>query len=144
VKYFTKEGEYGVKLVGYGLIIILLLLIGGTMFTDVSKDLNSYEAIKNLKDAGWIVGVGNNEYKPFDSVTRAEMAVFICRATFGVHYKPNIPVNTIPDVPADYWGAKWIGVAVTQQIMDLYPDGNFYPRNPATRADIAVLVDLLK
>lgn len=133
------------KLIGYGLILLLLLLIGGKMmFTDVSKDLNSYEAIKELKDEGWIVGVGNNEYKPFDTVTRAEMAVFIGRARFGVHFKPLAPTGSIPDVDVSYWGAGWIQLAVEKELMDLYPDGNFYPRNPAIRADIAVLVNLLK
>ena len=99
------------------------------MFTDVPKDLNSYEAIKNLKDAGWVVGVGDNEYKPFDTVTRAQMAVFICRARNGTHYKPPaIPFPQYPDVPMDYWGANWISAAG----MDEYADGKFHPRNPAT------------
>jgi hypothetical protein len=110
------------------------------MFTDVPNDLNSYEAIKELKDEGWIVGVGNNEFKPFDTITRAQMAVLICRAKYGVHYKPHAPTGSIPDVPADYWGAGWIEDAVTWKLMDLYPGGNFYPRNPATRADVIVLI----
>ena len=114
------------------------------MFTDVPNDLNSYEAIKNLKDEGWIVGVGNNEYKPFDSITRAEMSVFIGRAFHGVHYKPLAPTGSIVDVPVDYWGAGWIESAVNADHMDLYPDGKFHPRNPATRADVAVLLWLAK
>lgn len=122
------------------ILILTLILIGGTMFTDVPKDLNSYEAIKNLKDEGWIVGVGNNEYKPFDTVTRAQMAVLICRAKYRVHYVPPSPIGSIPDVSIDYWGAGWIEAAINSELMDLYEDGNFYPRNPATRADIAVLL----
>ena len=114
------------------------------MFSDVSANLNSHDAIKELKDEGWIVGVGDNEYKPFDTVTRAEMAVFIGRAKHGTHFKPPVPVGSIQDVPKDYWGAGWIESAVNDRLMDLYGDGYFYPRNPATRADIAVLVGLLK
>ncbi len=114
------------------------------MFTDVSKELNSSEAIENLKDEGWVVGVGDNEYKPFDTVTRAQMAVFIVRAKHGVHVSLSPLHGAAPDVPQDYWGYNWIAVAVKEELMDLYPDGNFYPRNPATRADIAVLVNLLK
>ncbi len=110
------------------------------MFTDVPNDLNSYEAIKNLKDEGWVVGVGNNEFKPFDTITRAQMAVLICRAKYGVHYKPPVPIGSIPDVPTSYWGAKWIESAINSELMDLYGDGNFYPHNPATRADVAVLL----
>ena len=115
------------------------------MFTDVNKGLNSYEAIKNLKESGWVVGVGDNEYKPFDTVTRAQMAVFICRAKFGTNYKPPAPTGFLQDIPRDYWGAGWIEAAINENLMDTYPiDGWFYPRNPATRADIAVLVDLLE
>ena len=114
------------------------------MFTDVPKDLNSYEAIKNLKDAGWVVGVGDNEYKPFDTITRAQISVFICRAKYGTLFKPIPPTGFIPDVDKDYWGVWWIESAINNKLMDLYEDGNFYPRNPATRADIAVLVDLLR
>jgi hypothetical protein len=126
------------KWVGFGLIAILLL--GGTMFTDVAESLNSYDAIKNLKDEGWVVGVGNNEYKPFDTVTRAEMAVFIVKADKGAYHKPATPaIQQYPDVPLDYWAASWISEAG----QDIFPDGNFYPRNPATRADVAILVDLL-
>lgn len=114
------------------------------MFADVPDSLNSYEAIKNLKDEGWVVGVGNNEYKPFDTITRAEMAVLICRAKLGVHYTPSIRQPLPPDVDVNYWGAGWIHTTIYYGLMDLYPDGNFYPRNPATRADVAVLVNLLK
>ena len=114
------------------------------MFTDVPNDLNSYEAIKNLKDEGWIVGVGNNEYKPFDTITRAQMAVFIVRAHEGVHFKPPAAIGFIPDVDVSYWGAGWIEEAIRTGTMDTYEGGNFYPRNPATRADVAVLVWLLK
>lgn len=113
------------------------------MFTDVSPDLNSYGAIRDLKDEGWIVGVGDNKYEPFNTVTRAEMAVFIGRAAFGVHYQPSGATGTMfPDCPTVYWGTKWIEAVA--KYMDAYGDGNFYPRNPATRADVAVLVSLLK
>ena len=114
------------------------------MFADVPNDLNSYEAIKNLKDEGWVVGVGNNEFKPFDTITRAQMAVLISKAKFGVHLKPSAPYGFIPDVDVGYWGAGWIEAAVGGDLMDLYLDGNFYPRNPATRADIAILLWLAK
>lgn len=113
------------------------------MFSDVSPDLNTYDAIRDLKDEGWVVGVGDNEYKPFDTVTRAQLAVFIGRAAFGVHYQPTGSAGMFPDVPSDYWGAGWIEAVVDAGLMDGYADGRFYPRNPATRADVAVLVHVL-
>ena len=113
-------------------------------FTDVTPGLSSGRAIEELRLEGWVVGVGNNEYKPYDTVTRAEMSVFIGRAKNGVHYKPSSPSGFIPDVPTGYWGAGWIESAIHDNLMDKYDDGNFYPRNPATRADVAVLIWLMK
>lgn len=116
------------------------------MFTDVGPELASYDAIKFLKDKGFVFGVGHNEYKPFDTATRAHMAVFLLRADKGAHYSPPAPTGFIPDVDAvSYWGASWIEAAVNEGLMDRYPDdeGNFYPHNPATRADIAVLTWVL-
>jgi hypothetical protein len=128
------------------LLLLLTLLLGGSTmtFTDVDPTLNSFDAITELQQEGWVVGVGNNEYKPFDSVTRAQMAVFIGRAKHGTHYKPPPAQGQIADVPQNYWGAAWIESALNYGLMDLYDDNNFYPRNPATRADVAVLVWLLK
>lgn len=122
------------------LLLLTLLLIGGTMFTDVPESLNSYEAIKNLKDEGWIVGVGNNEFKPFDTITRAQMAVLIVRANEGIHFKPTAAVGFIPDVDKSYWAAGWIETAIQTGVMDLYDGNKFYPHNPATRADVAMLL----
>jgi len=113
------------------------------IFNDVPPSLNSYTAIHDLRQKGWIDGVGNNEYKPFDTVTRAQMAVLLSRAKNGVHFQPPAPTGFIPDVDINYWAAKWIESAINGGLMDLYADGNFYPRNPATRADVAVLVWLL-
>lgn len=113
-------------------------------FKDVGPDLASYDAIMYLKKEGWVFGFGNNEYKPFDTATRAHMAVFLCRAAKGVNYSPPAPTGFIPDVDAvTYWGASWIEAAVNESLMDLYSDGNFYPHNPATRADVGVLAWLL-
>jgi len=112
-------------------------------FADVSPHMNSYSAIKELRDEGWVVGIGGNQFKPWDTLTRAEIAVMIVRAKHGPKYKPPNAQGVIPDVPASYWGAKWIEQAVKEG-MDLYWDGNFYPREAARRADMAVLVWLLK
>ncbi len=113
-------------------------------FSDVPDILNSFDAIHSLRKGGFVVGVGNNEYKPFDTVTRAQKAVFITRAKYGAHYKPPTPNNLPPDVTVDYWGASWIGAALDAKLMDLYQDGNFYPRNPASRADVAILFNALR
>ena len=110
-------------------------------FTDLANSPLSAPAISALQADGWVVGVGQHQYKPFDTITRAQMAVFIVRAEQGIHFKPiTPPIQEYDDVPLDYWAAGWIAAAG----MDKYTDGKFYPRNPATRADIAILVHIMK
>lgn len=135
------------------LLLTLTLILGGctTMsntkpFVDVSPDRNTFEAIDGLREEGWMVGRQINPpmFYPDSNVTRAEISVLIVRAFHGPSVKPPSAVGTVPDVPTSYWGASWIEAAINADLMDLFPDGNFYPRNPATRADIASLVWLLK
>lgn len=134
------------------LLLTLSLTLGGcTMsianpFVDVSKDRNTFEAIDGLRKDGWIAGrsVNPSMFYPDSTMTRAEISVLIVRAKHGVQYKPAPPEGTIPDVDVSYWGAGWIESAISAERMDLFPDGNFYPRQPATRADIAMLFWMVK
>ena len=115
-------------------------------FVDVDLSRNSYDAIEGLRNEGWVVGRSQNppQFVPDSNITRAEMAVLIVRAEKGVNFQPPPATGSIPDVNQNYWGAKWIEIAILLDLMDLYSNGNFYPRNPATRADVAVLLWLAK
>lgn len=54
---------------------------GYKFFAD-EENISDYasDAIRCLGDLGIITGVGNNTFKPLDSITRGEMAALICRA----------------------------------------------------------------
>ena len=129
------------------LLLTLSLTLGGcTMsianpFVDVSKDRNTFEAIDGLRKEGLVVGRSRNPsmFYPDSSLTRAEASALIVEAKFGASFSPPAPVGSVPDVPANYWGAGWIEYALEKELIDLFPDGNFYPRQPATRADIGSL-----
>ena len=111
-------------------------------FVDVSASQNTFEAIDKLREDGWIVGRSRSPsmFYPNSSMTRAEISVLIVKARSGTAVTPPGPNGTIPDVPDTYWGAGWIEYAVNGDLMDLFPDGNFYPRQPATRADVSELL----
>ena len=111
-------------------------------FVDVSPQRNTYEAIEGLHQKGYVVGrqVNPPMFYPDSNITRAEMSVLIVRAAEGPGFSPPPATGSVPDVSISYWGAKWIEIAIDKELMDLFLDGNFYPRNPSTRADVASLL----
>ena len=111
-------------------------------FVDVSPSQNTFEATNSLRQDGWIVGRSRNPsmFYPNSAMTRAEISVLIVRAQYGTDVSLPDPDGAVPDVDVNYWGAGWIEYAVNSDLMDLFPDGNFYPRQPATRADVAELL----
>ncbi len=115
-------------------------------FVDVSKDRNTFEAIDGLRKEGWIAGRSTNPsmFYPGSAMTRAEISVLVVKAKYGTDTKPPKPTGSIPDVDVNYWGARWIEHALNNELVDLFPDGNFYPRQQATRADVASLLWLAK
>ncbi len=111
-------------------------------FVDVSPQRNTYEAIEELRQEGYVVGrqVNPPMFYPDSNITRAEMSVLIVRAVEGPDFEPPPATGTIADVSIKYWGVRWIEYAIDKELMDLFPDGSFYPRNPSSRADATSLL----
>jgi hypothetical protein len=61
---------------------------------------------------------------PSEYHTRSEGTVFTLRIMHGRDYVPPPPVGLFADVPIEYWGAKWIEAAYSQ---DLIPACNIEP-----------------
>ncbi len=113
-------------------------------FIDVDSDRNTFEAIDGLRKEGQIAGRSSSPpmFYPDSVISRAEIAVLIARAKHGVDPQMPVSVDSIPDVPFDFWGAPWIEYAVDSELMDLL-SGNFFPDMGVTRADVASLMWLL-
>lgn len=82
------------------------------------------------------------KYCPEDSVTRAQMAVFLLR---GIHTSSNVPPDIgagtgFGDVSPGYWSAAWIKQLATEGITTGCGNGNFCPEHPVTRAQMAVFL----
>ena len=114
-------------------------------FVDVPKDHWAYQAVDELRLDGWVVGrsIKPSMYYPDSAITRAEIAVLVMRAKRGTSFFPPPATGLFPDVSKNYWGAKWIEQAYHDGLLGPSADGNYYPRNPATRADTAVLIWIL-
>jgi hypothetical protein len=120
-----------------------------TTFADVPSSYWAYSWIERLYSAGITSGCGTNPliYCPEQSVTRAQMAVFLERGMHGATYIPPTGSGAVfVDVSLSTWGVNWIE--------KLYADGitggcltsplSYCPANPVTRAQMAKFLLLAK
>jgi PKD repeat protein len=120
-----------------------------SVFGDVSPGFWASSPIETLYFSGLTGGCGTDVYGhrsfcPGNSVTRAEIAVFLGRALHPAPFNPSAPTGIFADVARDHWAAGWI-----EQI---YRDGIssgcsttgssrlFCPAALASRAEVAVLL----
>ncbi|MBL8062061.1 MAG: S-layer homology domain-containing protein, partial [Anaerolineales bacterium] len=96
--------------------------------------------IEALKNDGITSGCGAGIYCPENSVTRAQMAVFLLKTRHGSIYTPPPATGTFSDVPADYWAAAWIEQLAAEGITSGCAAGLYCPESPVTRAQMAVFL----
>ncbi len=111
-------------------------------FVDVPSTHWAFSSIKHLYDTGVTNGCDTNLYCPDRIVTRAQMAVFLERATRGPEFVPPAGTGLFNDIPSNYWARDWIE--------QLYHDGitggceqqplRYCPENPVTRGQMAVFL----
>ena len=111
-------------------------------FADIPSNYWAYDYIEKLLSSGITTGCGSGNYRPFDNVTRAQMAVFLERVKQGSDFAPPPASGIFEDVPIDYWAAGWIE--------QFYKDGitkgcnesplMYCPDQPVTRAEMAIFL----
>jgi hypothetical protein len=110
-------------------------------FTDVPVGSFGFPWIQKLRDLGITSGCSPTLYCPDDSVTRAQMAVFIIRMRYGASTQfdyPPIPYFT--DVPVDGFGFAWIQRMKEDTITAGCSYTTYCPNNSVTRGDMAVFI----
>jgi len=111
-------------------------------FADVDGTNWAYAQIMACVDAGIVQGYWDG-YHPTETVSRAQMAVYIARAVAGGD--ANVPTGpataTFTDVPTDYWAFKYIEYLAdpTRSVVKGYWDG-YHPEDVVTRDQMAVYV----
>jgi hypothetical protein len=118
---------------------------GQATFADVSPDYWAWTWIERLYNAGITGGCGTSPliYCPEDSVTRAQMAIFLERGMNGSAYTPPAGSGMVfADVPLSNWAVNWIE--------KLYADGittgcltsplSYCPDDSVTRAQMAIFL----
>lgn len=113
-------------------------------FGDVKDGDNYYEAIETLNKLGIITGDDENndgvmEFRPEDSITRAEIAVIVARikGQTGAVAQTN---TVFTDVPATHWASGYIAQATNQGIVNGYGDGTFGPDDKVLYQDVVKML----
>ena len=116
----------------------------GLVFADVPFSYWAVNWVEKLFADGITTGCSTSplSYCPEDSVTRAQMAVFLLRAKHGAAYTPPAAAGIFTDVPASYWAAKWIEQLYAEGITTgcLTSPLLYCPEDSVTRAQMAVFL----
>jgi len=103
------------------------------------------DACITLSTLGILQGYPDGEFKPDNTITRAEFAAVAIRA-LGLDQAAKYAAGEtmFPDVSATHWASGYVNIAVDQGLIRGYPDGTFRPGAEVTYAEsIAILVRVL-
>lgn len=106
-------------------------------FTDVADDAWYADAVNTLASLGVIKGIGNNQFAPNRTITRAEFTVIAMRFA-------NVSAtvtNPFTDISENDWFYSAVTSAVSYGWITGYSDGTFRPYATITRAEVATIVN---
>ena len=110
-------------------------------FNDLEPNDFAFAFIETLARSGITAGCGDGNYCPGDSVTRAQMAVFLERGINGSDFVPPPATGTLfADVGANSFAASFIEQLANDGITSGCGNGNYCPGNEVTRAQMAVFL----
>ena len=109
-------------------------------FTDVPPSHWAYNWIDKLAADGITGGCTPTTYCPNDSITRAQMAVFLLKAKHGAGYTPPAASHYFADM-SGHWAEAWADEAYREGITSGCGAGNYCPENPVTRDVEAVFIE---
>jgi hypothetical protein len=116
------------------------LHVGGS-FSDVGRTHPFYPFAEALLHHGVSGGCTTSEYCPGAPVSRAQMAVFLLTAKLGAPYQPpRPPMGVFSDVAPSSPFAPWIEDLWNREIVTGCGTGTYCPSDPATRAQMAVML----
>ena len=111
-------------------------ITSASSFDDVPAGFWAGCDINLLAENKVVAGYPDRTFKPNLPVTRAEIASM---AVNGFNLRGcSCPEKTFKDVPADHWANQAINTAVSNGIMDGYPNDMFKPNKPVSRAEAMV------
>ena len=118
-------------------------LAGGWLadFLDVPGSHPFHAYVEKLIRNGVTAGCSGGNYCPNNSVTRAQMAVFLLRGEHGSSWTPPPASGVVfTDVAANAFAAAWIEHLAAEGITGGCGSDNYCPASPVSRAQMAVFL----
>jgi len=107
-------------------------------FSDVPPESPYYLYVETVYAHGVVSGYNDGTFRPFASITRAQLSKMIVLAKGWALLFPEPPSFT--DVPSDYWGFGFIEAVRAQGVVAGYADHTFRPGNEATRSQLSKML----
>ena len=107
-----------------------------TTFSDVGKSQKASGYIASAAAQGIIQGYPNGTFRPNETVTRGQMAIFLSRA-FQMTGEAEVPFSDISPSMASYIHIKRI---IAENVTQGYPDNTFRPNVKVTRAQFSAFL----
>lgn len=109
--------------------------------TDV-LGLDCEDQVTRMEALGIIKGFEDGTFRPDETITRAQMAVIICKM-LGINEasaeaNKNVP-SKFSDVAAGDWYTGYVNIASNNGIISGYPDGTFRPNQTLTLNEVLTL-----
>jgi len=134
-------------------VAVLALVLSGaaaqaspsrTAFGDVPFDHWAWRAIDSIAMAGVTSGCKVEPFPrfcPTDTVSRAQMAVFLLRSKHGAAFRPPSASGTVFfDIPRAHWAADWIEALWREGVTSGCTATLYCPSGAVSRAEMAVLM----
>jgi len=113
----------------------------GESFPDVPIGHQFYFFIENLFHHQVTVGHADGNFHPGESISRAQMAVFLLKGLYGSGHVPAPATGTVfGDVQTGTFAAAWIEELASLGVTAGCGQGNFCPDDPVTRGQMAVFL----
>ncbi len=113
-------------------------------FSDVPFNHSAWQYIEAIYNAGITGGCTTTplNYCPNNTVTRAQMAIFLLRGIHGSSYTPPAVGDStgFNDVPTTHSAATWIKQLAAEGITGGCGNGNYCPNQAVTRAQMAIFL----
>lgn len=106
-------------------------------FTDVPADAWYAEAVNTLASLGVIKGIGDGQFAPNRTITRAEFTVIAMRFA---NVSADV-TNPFTDIATNDWYYTAVTSAVSYGWINGYSDGSFRPQATITRAEVVTIVN---
>lgn len=106
-------------------------------FTDVPDDEWYGNAVRTLASLGVIKGIGNGQFAPNRTITRAEFTVIAMRFA---NVSADV-TNPFTDIATNDWYYTAVTSAVSYGWITGYSDGSFRPQATITRAEVVTIVN---